>query len=773
MNTNIYFEGTDICMMQHTYGHFIPDTHDFLITAADIPRNWYNYLWNDNYITFVSQTGAGCGFAQDSMGRRLELVNERCLFLVEGDDHWGISGLPVEEHRDRFSCLHKPGSTTIHTENRGIATEVCFFVPGEENAEVWQVKIRNSSAAPRAVKLMGYAGTKLDGAYVRQGYNTGVADYDPQLQGILFHSWSKFGDGNFHPFCGYMAMTQPADEYSCAANSFIGTYGSFAYPKAVAQGKLSCSRCVNEKLGFALGKHLTLQPGEEAEFSFLCGIASSPEDALALRQQLSQKGAVQQALDAVTEKYTGQIDAVSIQTPDEELNHMFSWLKHQANMGSRWARVRHNGYRDMTSDSECLSCIDPHLALERFQRILTYQYANGYAPRTFLDGMIKDNKFADNTVWITFAAMSILKELGDNSILDIPVAFNDGTEASIYQHIKRSVEFLYNFRGLHGLIRIWGGDWNDGMNTAGLEGKGVSVWLSLAWLRANKMFAQIAELTGNQADAELAHSRTREMQQIIEDHGWDGEYYLCAYNDWDEKIGSVECDEGKLFLIPQIWSVFSGVSDCGREVIAMDAVEDKLASPAGIVISRPAYTTFDPHIGVVTRKPAGIHENGGVYLHTIAWKIAADAMLKRPDKVEAGINTFLPFRNPIVAGRAEPYMACNSYCGMETGDYAGLPGQSWRSASGSWFVKALVTYVFGLVPEMEGLRIDPCLPPSWKTCSIQKQFRGAEYTVSYENGGTQIRQILVNGEPIHGTVLPWKPGAKYTVQVFLTDVEKS
>ncbi|MBO5952796.1 MAG: hypothetical protein J6Q53_01505 [Oscillospiraceae bacterium] len=281
------------------------------------------------------------------------------------------------------------------------------------------------------------------------------------------------------------------------------------------------------------------------------------------------------------------------------------------------------------------------------------------------------------------------------------------------------------------------------------------------------MFAEIAQLTGNQADADLAHSRTREMQQIIENYGWDGEYYLCAYNDWEEKIGSKDCEEGKLFLIPQIWSVFSGVSDCGREIAAMDAVEEGLASPVGIVISRPAYTKYDPRIGTVTKKPAGIHENGGVYLHTIAWKIAADAMLKRPDKVEAGINTFLPFRNPVVAGRAEPYMPCNSYCGMETGDHAGLPGQSWRSASGPWFVKSLVTYVFGLVPELNGLRIDPCLPPSWKTCSIRKQFRGAEYAISYENDGTQIRQILVNGKPITGTVLPWEPGGNYQVQVFL------
>ena len=466
--------------MQHTYGHFIPENHNFRITTADIPRNWYNYLWNDHCITFVSQTGAGEGFLQDALGRRLPLVNERCVYLLENGYSWGISGLPVEEKRDAFLCTHALGSTTIHTENKGISTDLTFFVPENTNGEIWQLKLQNNSTETRTVKLMGYAGTKLDGAYVRQGYNLAVAEYTPELNGILLQSRGNFRGEKHCPYVGFMSMTEPADEYCCTVNGFIGPYGSIAHPKAVAQGSLPNNRCVNEKLGFALGKSFTLQPGEETEVSFICAIAFSLEEALSMQQTFSQKGAVQRALDAVAEKFTSQTDTVSIDTPDKELNHMFRWLTHQANMGSRWARVRHNGYRDMTSDSECLSCVNPQLALERFKRVLTYQYPNGYAPRTFLDGAIKDNNFADNTVWITFAAMSILKELGDLSVLDIPVAFNDGTEASIYEHVKRSVEFLYNFRGLHGLIRIWGGDWNDCMNTAGLQGKGVSVWLSLA-----------------------------------------------------------------------------------------------------------------------------------------------------------------------------------------------------------------------------------------------------------------------------------------------------
>jgi cellobiose phosphorylase len=388
------------------------------------------------------------------------------------------------------------------------------------------------------------------------------------------------------------------------------------------------------------------------------------------------------------------------------------------------------------------------------ERILSFQYSNGFAPRSIKEGKIRDDNFSDNCVWIAFTASAILKELGDVSILDRQIPFNDGSSDTLYEHIRRSVDFLYHFRGLHGLIKIWGGDWNDCMNTAGLEGKGVSVWLSLAWLRANKVFAEIARIYGKEADVRLADERSKEMEAIIEKYGWDGEYYLDAYNDRDDKIGSKENEEGRIYLIPQLWAVLSDIGDGRRQQLAMDAVEKYLADPLGIRISDPPYTKYDPNIGVMTTKYPGIHENGGVYLHTIAWKIAADAMLKRADKVEAGIETMLPFRNKVVNGRAEPYMLCNSYFGVQTGYRYGTPGQSWRSASSPWFMMALVRYVYGLQPEMTGLRIDPCLPPSWENVSITKMFRGTQYHIRYENHGPRVKQILVDGKPIDGNILP-------------------
>ena len=739
--------------MDRKYGYFSEGGKQYNIITPDIPRNWYNYIWNDNYVTFTSQVGAGESFLQDSLGRRIGLIKDRSFFILEGDKSYGICGLPVKTERDDYLCVHERGASRVHTEKNGLVTEVGITVPRKGACELWSVKVRNASDTVRSISVVGACGSGFDEEYTRQGYNMAVADIDKELGAIATSRYIEFEEKGKRRIYAFMALSEQPDAYDCTHNSVIGPYGSFAHPVFADRGGLSCSPCCGEKMAFALEKKITLSPYEEKELVFVLGIAFSKDGVKESIDRFASTQGYARELGNTLSCFDKEVEQVSIHTPDEKLNCTFEWLKHQSNMGSRWARVRHNGYRDMTSDTDCLASVNAELALERFLRILTYQYSNGYAPRTFKDGAIQDKNFADNTVWLNFTAASIIKELGRKDILDIQVPYNDGTVGSVYEHLYRSVEFLYNFRGHHGLVRIWGGDWNDCMNTAGLKGKGVSVWLSIAWCRASDTFAEIAELYGEPEDAELARTRSEEMRAIINEHGWDGEYYLCAYNDDGEKIGSHECEQGAMFLIPQLWSVLANISD-DRKIKAMDAVEKYLSSPLGTLISIPPYTKYDAKIGSVTTKPAGVHENGGVYLHTIAWKIAVDAMLGRADKVEEGINTILPYRNPIVNGRAEPYTLCNSYFGEQTGYRYGTPGQSWRTASGQWFQKALVNYVFGLYPEIEGLRISPCLPSNWKECSITKKFRGCTYNIKYVNGGTGIKEITVNGERIEGNILP-------------------
>ncbi len=751
--------------MSRQYGDFIRGANEFEITERDIPRNWYNYLWNDRYITFVSQTGAGQAFVEDRLANRIFSLSSRMMYLESSGEHWGITGLPVEEQLDGYSCIHGHGYTKIRTKKNGIESEVCFFVPDGETCEIWVVQLKNTGDRDMKLSLFSYNGHNCDGAYTPQGYNTSHAYYDKELCGIICKGNKNFEGEKYKKHFVYTVMNCEADGYDATENAFIGPYGSLAYPKAQRRGGCTNTDGTGEKLAAALQKNLTLKPGENKTVIFMCGVAFSAEHIAEVRSRFDTAEKCGKCLAEVRKSFREQAEGVSIITPDEKLNEMFPWLKHQSVMGSNWARVRSDGYRDILSDIDCLACVNPKLALERLERILEYQYSNGYAPRSILNGKINDNSFSDNTVGITYAVSSILKELGDTSILERQVKFNDGTQGTIYEHMKRSVDFLYGFRGLHGLIKIWGGDWNDCMNSAGLEGKGVSVWLSLAWLRADKMFAEIARICGRDDEAAEAERRGAEMNALIEAFGWDGEYYLDAYNDDDRKIGSHTNKEGKIYLIPQLWAVLSGISSEERKNAAMDAAEKYLNDPLGTRICEPAYTKYDSGIGYMTIKYPGIHENGGVYLHTVAWKIAADAMLKRADRVEKDIETILPFRNKVVDGRAEPYIMCNSYFGKQTGYRYGTAGQSWRTAAGQWFQKALVNYVYGLMPEMDGLRIDPCLPPSWREAEITKKFRGAVYTIKYKNSGTKVKHIFADGKEISGTILPFCAGKNYNIEV--------
>ncbi|MBQ7900635.1 MAG: hypothetical protein IJ365_01550 [Clostridia bacterium] len=756
-------------MKNNQYGHYLTDgSGAFCIHTADIPRHWYNYIWNDSYIAFLSQVGFGEGFCQDSMGNRINLIKNRNLYLIDANTYWTANGLSVDKEYIDYSCVHEIGCSTIRLTYNDIYSEYRVFVPEREKCEIWTLKLKNVSSYTKKLRAVAYASTDIDGAYTPQGYNLSTGGFEKECGAVVGNIFACFDTKEEIPMKGYMTCIGDISGYDSRKNAFIGTYGTEHTPKAISKnGGCTNSACNGEKLCFAIQSDIILEPGEKKEIAFICGVEHSLKDIAAVKQRYATMALIDAELDKVKNGFKDQEQKVRIDTPVEQLNMLMNyWLPHQTNMGSRWARVRHNGYRDIVSDSDCLSVFNPGLALERFKRILTYQYSSGYAPRTFIDGKIKDNNFSDNAVWIAMTLLSLLNELGDRTILDEIVMYNDGSEGTVYEHAKRAVDFLYRFRGLHNLIKIWGGDWNDCMNRAGLDGKGVSVWLSMAWYRANQDFAEIARIHGSLDDVMEALARAGEMKTLINKYGWDGEYYLTAYKDNGEKIGSKSNSEGKIFLIPQLWSILSGVAADGKGIAAMQSVEKYLDSPLGTKISWPPYSVMDNSIGTVTHKPAGVHENGGVYLHTMAWKLAVDCILKRADNAEETLQKILPFTNTCVDGKAEPYILCNSYFGEETGYRYSTPGQSWRSASGPWLAKALLIYVFGIKPSMEGLKIDPCLPPSWSSCSVEKKFRKANYNISYINNGVSVEKITVNGEEIQGSLLPYVDGVEYDVVVY-------
>ena len=747
------------------YGHFENGGREFVVTCRKTPRHWHNYMYNDEYVAFFSQVGFGEGFAQDGLGRRIPLVKDRMLYVVNRETGaWSsANGLPMRDAFDAYECRHGLGYTVLTAGKDGVRTELTFFVPEEGRREIWRVRAVNEGAKPARLSLIPFVDTDADDSYRPQAYNTDYGNFDAAHGAVWGHFFQAYESDDPAPMYAYMLSDAEPASFCARRNAFIGVYGNKLCPEALEEKRgLRGEEVLGEKLCLALDIHADLQPGEEKAFTVVIGAERTLSDLTAVRAMAAGSEGL---LSAIREKRAEEISGLSITTPDARLNDAFNGFYQYATcMGSRWARVRHNGYRDMTSDTECLSSFNAELARARFRRILSYQYENGYAPRTFIGGRICDNNFSDCAVWITFALDAILRETGDLSFLNEVVPFNSGAMGTVYEHARRSVEFLSGFTGPDGLVRIWGGDWNDCMNRAGLGGKGESVWLSIAWIRACKMLIRIARLSGHDADADALEPVLKQMNRAVDARGWDGEWYLTAIDDEGRDIGSRENEEGKIFLIPQLWAVLADLDDKARVKTAMESANRLLEAPLGTRVSWPAYTHIDNRIGSVTQKSAGVHENGGIYLHTMAWRLTVDAMLGDAARVERDIRQMVPWDRTYAPTEGEPYMLFNSYFGDQTGYRYATPGQSWRTASTQWFVKAMTLYVFGLQPDIDGLHIHPCLPASWNACAATKTLRGCEYRVTYTRTGAF--SVTADGERIpDGGALPLKPGRVVNVEV--------
>ncbi len=751
------------------YGHWSEDGSEYIITERKTPRHWYNYYFNDHYNAFSSQVGYGEGFCQDDMGRRVPLVNDRCVYISNKESgNWHTAcGLPMSQSYDGYECHHGLGYSTIVCEKDQVRSEFTVFVPAKEAVEVWIVRLTNLGTHPARLSAIAYAATEADGKYIPQGYNSWEADQDIVSGAVCARIARPFGSKQKKNAYDFMLCSETPIAYDTRKNAFIGVYGAKEAPEALIEhGGCTNSATSCEKICFALEADATLKAGESKTVCFVLGHAESKAQIKELKDRFTSKLA-SDWLEEVKALRQAEINGVTIQTPDERLNLAFnSFYKYATNMGSRWARVRHNGYRDIVSDTECFGAFNPTYAWERFCRILTYQYSNGYCPRTFIDGAIRPNSFSDCAVWITFCAYSLVMELGDLDLLSQVVPFNDGTEATVFEHLRRAVDYLYHFQGMHGLIKIWGGDWNDGMNGAGLEEKGVSIWLSLAWYRANKQFIELCELVGRNDLIEQHRTMGEDMRQKIEAYGWDGDYYITAINDKGEKIGSKESRGGNMHLNPQLWAVFSGIAPEEKLQRLMQTVDEKLETPLGTLVNNPGYDDFDAFVGSMTAQPKGTLINQAVYMHPMAWKLAVECILKRPEKLQMTLKKILPWDQDYAPTCGEPYILYNFYHSDENGYRYGTPGQSWRTASTQWVVKSLINFVFGLKPTLEGLLIDPCLPPDWKECAIKKNFRNCTYEIRYRQiKGNGSISVAVNGTPIEGTLLPYASGEHYLVEV--------
>jgi N,N'-diacetylchitobiose phosphorylase len=771
------------------YGYFDDSRRAYVIERPDTPMSWVNYLGTDEYCAIVSNNAAGYAFHRSPKSGRLLRFRfnsvpqdrpGRYFYLrdAEDGDVWSISWQPVAKpfrtpsgevvrmegsdpkaEAASYGAEHQPGVTSFFCEYKGIYARAEAFVPLGENAEVWAVTLENRSGRRRELDLFGYvewcfwhiSQDLLNFQYIlyvcRMAESDGIIDYSLVL-------WP------FEEPKGYFASTRAVDSFDTDREAFLGPYRHEGEPRGVRLGRLSGSLAVGGTPIGALHHHIVLEAGESTEITFIAGVGDAQTEGRRVRERFRAPNAVNEAKQAIAREWDRRLGHFQIKTPDPAVNSMGNvWNQVQCQTTFKWSRsASFNeaggrdglGYRDTCQDilgvlHSLGSSVKPRLL-----DLLRAQHSFGAAmhhvqPLSWTQGAhnVTPPHFSDDHLWLLLTIPAFVRETGDFSILDEVVPYADLGEASIYQHLKKALDFSWESRGPHGLCLGLSADWNDCLN---LRGKGESTFSTFLFVRALREFAWLTERTLQASPArsvDLEHYRTLEsaMVKAIDEHAWDGSWFVRGFVDSGRPIGSQHSLGSTIFLNAQSWAVLAEVGSVAQRVRAMDSVHEKLATEHGAVLNAPCYVDHDAEVGAITTFPPGLKENGGIFCHANTWPVVAEAMLGRGDRAFELYKAFLPAAKNDSADKysMEPYAYAQFITGREHPYHFGRARNSWLTGTASWAYVALSQYILGVRADYDALVVDPVLPSEWREVEVTRVFRGATYHISITGSGKPVR----------------------------------
>jgi cellobiose phosphorylase len=780
------------------YGSFAPDGTEYIIETPRTPRPWVNVISNGDYGLVLSQTGSGYSWRGHAQLNRItrwdqDLIRDewgKYIYLRdEKGNIWSAGWKPVCAEPSSYRCRNGFGYSIIESMNFGIETELLVFVPVDDPLEIWRLTVRNNTRKKRTIDLSTYfewcLGQSPD--WHREFHKSFIeTSYDPASHSILAvkRLWEVPSDrGHWNtswPYVAFHSSSVRASSFDTDKESFLGMYGSPALPAAVNGGKHARNAGNGIDPVASLRVRLELPPGAEKVVCFTLGAADSRKDALNLASRYKKTSAVDAALKKVKERWQNLLGTVSVETPDDSMNLLQnSWLKYQAISGRLWGRTAYYqtggafGFRDQLQDSQLWLVINPELTKKQLLLHARHQFADGSVYHWWhpMSEIGLKTQISDNLLWLPFVLNNYIQETNDFGILECREPFVDITEqATLYDHACRAIDKALTRFSDRGLPLIGGGDWNDGLNAVGLDGKGESVWLGHFIHRILLDSVPIAEQQRDGEHAREWKARAANLRAALNDRAWDGHYYFGATKDSGGKLGSEENTEGSLWLNPQTWAVIAGVADPDRASAVMDVVEKKLDTEIGPLLLHPAYRTPDKEIGYLTRYSPGMRENGGVYTHGATWAVVAAAILGRGKSAYRMYSELNPINRGMNPKKyvAEPYVTPGNIEGPDS-PFFGRGGWTWYSGSAAWLFKVGLESILGIRPSLEGLVVDPCIPPDWKKFRVRRTFRGTVYEIEVRNPGavqSGVKEALVDGKQItnsgtmRGVCLP--PGSPGT-----------
>jgi cellobiose phosphorylase len=811
------------------YGYFDDDRREYVITRPDTPLPWINYLGSESYFGLISNTAGGYSFYRDARLRRITRYRYnnvpfdyggRYLYVRDNTsgDFWSPSWQPTRKELDHYTCRHGMGYTIIESAKAGIETETRYFVPLNENLEIWQLTVTNRRDAAADLSVFSLIEFCLwdawdDATNYQRNFNIGQVEVEDE---VIYHK-TEYRERRDH--FAYFACSEPLAGFDTQREDFLGPYRGWEDPVVVAQGQSADSHA----LGWApIGSHhirLALAPGESREIVFVLGYQENPRDekfdppgsqrinkttVKPIIARYLEKPVVDQAFKELATYWDSILGVYQVQTPDDDTNRMVNiWNAYQCMVTFNMSRSasfyesgigRGLGFRDSNQDLLGFVHQVPERARERILDTAATQLPDGgayhqYQPLTKRGNDAVGGGFNDDPHWLTLAVAAYVKETGDWAILDEPVTYDStpGTEQPLYEHLQRAYQYTLDRLGPHGLPLIGRADWNDCLNlnifseepgqsfqVAPLAKDGTvaeSVFIGGLFSLATQELAKIAEARGLGEDAQQYREAAQAMEATVWEHGWDGNWFLRAYDAFGEKVGSKECEEGQIFIEPQGICVLAGMGvEDGRAAQVLDEVRERLTTPHGVLLQQPAFSRYYVNLGEISSYPPGFKENASVFCHTNPWIMIAEAMVGRGDHAFEVYKLINPSAREEISDlhRCEPYVYAQTIAGRDTPKH-GEAKNSWLTGTAAWNYVAITQWILGIRPSYEGLEIAPVIPAEWDGFTATRLFRGVSYHISVERAGAgNVLTLEVDGHPIDGTVVPLPKAGVKEVQVKVT-----
>ncbi len=793
-------------MFKNKYGFFSEDGREYVITNPVTPKPWINVVSNGEYSFMVSQTGGGCSWRGNSGQNRLtrlyqDLIKDnfgKYFYLrnIKTNNYWSLSYQPVQAYYQEFEVRHGIGYSIFTYKVEDVLSKMKMFVVPGKPLEIIEITIENQGNEFKELDITSYfeweASVHPD---EHREFHKLFMDtsFDVKLNAIKLKKYQwNFGDKNGlannvdWDFVGFHAVSIPVKSFDTDKESFLGMYGCEKTPKAMKIKSLAENQGRFGDPVASLQNGFSLKPGEKITIVYTIGAASigkneipniiqTYEDPDEFIRKYTNVEAAKHEFANLKTFWEELLGGDLVETPDKAFDIMTNtFSKYQAISSRIWGKSAYYqtsggyGYRDQLQDSLIFLEAKPELTKAQLRLHAGKQFSAGDVYHWFVtyQGWGATGTCSDDLLWLPYILDHYLEETLDFAFIDEVIPFADKDEGSVYEHSKRAIKKSLTSFSDRGVPLMGAHDWNDGLSAVGPKMKGESFWMSCFLYEVLKRFRKLAE---RKNEIEFLHEIDDAMVKIkttFNEFGWDGNWFLQATTDAGLPLGSIENDEGKIFLMPNAWAIITDITTEDRKKTIVKSIDELLLKEYGTLLNFPAFTKVRTDVGYVTRYAPGLRENGGVYTHAATWAVQAFAMAGYPElayKAYAGICPPNRTKDPD-RYLAEPYVTCGNSDGPIS-PYYGRGGWSWYTGSAQWLHRVAVRDILGVKATYEGLLVEPSLPKAWEGYKYSRHFRDAIYDIEVKRANKPT--LVVDGSTIKGKLIPDFHDGK-THKIFVT-----